>query len=228
MRRRVVVTGLGAVTPVGNDVATTWRALLASTSGAGPITKFDTTHFKVRFACEVKGFDPLAYMERKEVKRNDLYTQYALAASVQAMHDAGLADGGGGVAGEVEGARRGGEVIHVEGGGAQARCAGRHGDVAEAVPARQAGGEVAIDHGGLGRVGDEGAQQQGGGEGKYALHGVSLEVGGQGATMMSRPASTLLAATPFSSTRGRATALPALPSASICTLVPAAVLTSLR
>ncbi|MBK6305560.1 MAG: beta-ketoacyl-ACP synthase II [Gemmatimonadetes bacterium] len=94
MRRRVVVTGLGAVTPVGNDVATTWRALLASTSGAGPITKFDTTHFKVRFACEVKGFDPLAYMERKEVKRNDLYTQYALAASVQAMHDAGLADGG--------------------------------------------------------------------------------------------------------------------------------------
>ena len=94
MRRRVVVTGLGAVTPVGNDVATTWRALLAGTSGAGPITKFDTTHFKVRFACEVKAFDPLAYMERKEVKRNDLYTQYALAASVQAMHDAGLADGG--------------------------------------------------------------------------------------------------------------------------------------
>lgn len=94
MRRRVVVTGLGAVTAVGHDVATTWRALLAGTSGAGPITKFDTTHFKVRFACEVKGFDPGVYMDRKEAKRNDIYTQYALAASVQAMHDAGFAEGG--------------------------------------------------------------------------------------------------------------------------------------
>jgi 3-oxoacyl-[acyl-carrier-protein] synthase II len=94
MRRRVVVTGLGAVTPVGNDVATTWRALLAGTSGAGPITKFDPAPFQVRFACEVKGFDPLAYMDRKEAKRSDLFTQYALAASVQAMTDAGLAEGG--------------------------------------------------------------------------------------------------------------------------------------
>lgn len=94
MRRRVVVTGLGAVTAVGHDVATTWRALLAGTSGAGPITKFDTTHFKVRFACEVKGFDAGAYMDRKEAKRNDIYTQYALAASVQAMHDAGFGEGG--------------------------------------------------------------------------------------------------------------------------------------
>lgn len=94
MRRRVVVTGLGAVTAVGHDVATTWRALLAGTSGAGPITKFDTTHFKVRFACEVKGFDAGVYMDRKEAKRNDIYTQYALAASVQAMHDAGFAEGG--------------------------------------------------------------------------------------------------------------------------------------
>jgi len=94
MRRRVVVTGLGAVTPVGNDVATTWRALLAGTSGAGPITKFDPAPFQVRFACEVKGFDPLAYMDRKEAKRSDLFTQYALAAAVQAMTDAGLAEGG--------------------------------------------------------------------------------------------------------------------------------------
>jgi len=94
MRRRVVVTGLGAVTPVGNDVATTWRALLAGTSGAAAITKFDATHHKVKFACEVKGFDPLAYMDRKEAKRNDIYTQYALAASVQAMADAGLSAGG--------------------------------------------------------------------------------------------------------------------------------------
>ena len=94
MRRRVVVTGLGAITPVGNDVATTWHALVAGTSGAGPITKFDTTHFKVRFACEVKGFDPGQYMDRKEAKRNDVYAQYALAAAVQAMQDAGLSEGG--------------------------------------------------------------------------------------------------------------------------------------
>ena len=94
MRRRVVVTGLGAVTPVGNDVATTWRAMLSGTSGAGPITKFDPEHFRVRFACEVKGFDPLTYMDRKEAKRADIYTQFALAASVQAMADAGLAAGG--------------------------------------------------------------------------------------------------------------------------------------
>jgi len=93
MRRRVVVTGLGAVTPVGNDVATMWRALLAGTSGAGTITKFDPEHFRVRFACEVKGFDPLQYMDRKEAKRADVYTQYAVAASVQAMADAGLSEG---------------------------------------------------------------------------------------------------------------------------------------
>jgi 3-oxoacyl-[acyl-carrier-protein] synthase II len=93
MKRRVVVTGLGAITPVGNDVATAWRALLAGTSGAAPITKFDATKFPVRFACEVKGFDPLQYMDRKEAKRADLYTQYAVAASVQAMADAGLVQG---------------------------------------------------------------------------------------------------------------------------------------
>ncbi|HEY7893257.1 MAG TPA: beta-ketoacyl synthase N-terminal-like domain-containing protein, partial [Gemmatimonadaceae bacterium] len=95
MKRRVVVTGLGMVTPVGNDVATTWRALLDGKSGAGPITKFDAARFPVRFACEVKGFDPLQYMERKEVKRSDLFTQYAVAAAAQAMQDAGLADGTG-------------------------------------------------------------------------------------------------------------------------------------
>jgi 3-oxoacyl-[acyl-carrier-protein] synthase II len=93
MRRRVVVTGLGAITPVGNDVATTWRALQAGVSGASAITKFDASSFPVRFACEVKGFDPLKSMERKEAKRADLYTQYAVAASVEAMADAGLAPG---------------------------------------------------------------------------------------------------------------------------------------
>jgi 3-oxoacyl-[acyl-carrier-protein] synthase II len=93
MKRRVVVTGLGAITPVGNDVAATWRAMLAGTSGAALITKFDATKFPVRFACEVRGFDPLQYMERKEAKRADLYTQYAVAASVQAMADAGFTPG---------------------------------------------------------------------------------------------------------------------------------------
>ncbi|MBV9880876.1 MAG: beta-ketoacyl-ACP synthase II [Gemmatirosa sp.] len=94
MRRRVVVTGLGAISPVGNDVATTWRSLLDGRSGGAPITKFDAERFAVRFACEVKGFDPLLYMDRKEAKRSDLYTQYAMAGAVQAMTDAGLADGG--------------------------------------------------------------------------------------------------------------------------------------
>jgi 3-oxoacyl-[acyl-carrier-protein] synthase II len=92
MKRRVVVTGLGAITPVGNDVATTWRALLEGVSGAVPITKFDATNFAVRFAAEVKGFDPLQYMDRKEAKRADPYAQFAIAAATQAMRDAGLAD----------------------------------------------------------------------------------------------------------------------------------------
>ncbi len=94
MRRRVVVTGLGAVTPLGNDVATTWLAMRAGVSGASNISKFDASAFPVRFACEVKGFDPLQSMERKEAKRADPYTQYAVAASVEAMTDAGLANGG--------------------------------------------------------------------------------------------------------------------------------------
>ncbi len=93
MRRRVVVTGLGAVTPVGNDVATTWQALLAGTSGAADITRFDASKYSVRFACEVKQFDPLAYMERKEAKRADPYAHFAVAASLQAVADAGITPG---------------------------------------------------------------------------------------------------------------------------------------
>jgi 3-oxoacyl-[acyl-carrier-protein] synthase II len=92
MKRRVVVTGMGAITPVGNDVATTWRAITQGVSGGAPITKFDHSTFPVHFACEVKGFDPLLYLERKEAKRADLFAQYAIAASVQAMTDAGLDD----------------------------------------------------------------------------------------------------------------------------------------
>src|SRR5687767_8092147 len=94
MKRRVVVTGMGALTPVGNDVASTWHALLSGASGAANITKFDATTWPVRFACELKGFDPLQYMDRKEAKRADWYAQYAIAASVQAMRDAGLENGG--------------------------------------------------------------------------------------------------------------------------------------
>jgi len=92
--RRVVVTGLGCLTAVGNDVATTWAALRGGIGGAGLITRFDAEKFSTRFACEVKDFDPLQFMDRKEAKRADLYTQYAVAASVQAMRDAGLAEGG--------------------------------------------------------------------------------------------------------------------------------------
>ena len=91
MKRRVVVTGIGAVTPIGKDVATTWDALLAGVSGAAPITRFDASTFDVRFACEVKDFDVYKYMERKEAKRADHFTQYAVAAAKQAMDDAGLA-----------------------------------------------------------------------------------------------------------------------------------------
>jgi 3-oxoacyl-[acyl-carrier-protein] synthase II len=94
VKRRAVITGLGLLSPVGNDVASTWRALLDGANGAGPITQFDTTNFPVKFGCELKGFDPLKYMDRKEVKRTDVFTQMALAASVQAMEDAGFKDGG--------------------------------------------------------------------------------------------------------------------------------------
>jgi 3-oxoacyl-[acyl-carrier-protein] synthase II len=93
-RRRVVVTGLGAVTPVGNDVPAFWDGLLAGRSGGAPIQRFDASRHKVRFAAEVKGYDPGQYMDRKEVKRSDPYTQFAMGASVQAMTDAGLAAGG--------------------------------------------------------------------------------------------------------------------------------------
>ena len=92
MKRRVVVTGMGAITPVGNDVATTWQSLIEGKSGTAPITKFDATKFPVRFAAEVKGFNPLDYMDRKEAKRADQYTQYAVAGARQAMTNAGLVE----------------------------------------------------------------------------------------------------------------------------------------
>lgn len=90
---RVVVTGLGLVTPLGLTTDETWRHLLAGRSGAAPIAKFDPSPLQVRFACEVKGFDALQYMDRKEAKRYDLFAQLALAASHQAMTQAGLVHG---------------------------------------------------------------------------------------------------------------------------------------
>jgi 3-oxoacyl-[acyl-carrier-protein] synthase II len=81
---------MGAITPVGNDVATTWRSLIEGKSGTAPITKFDASKFPVRFAAEVKGFNPLDFMDRKEAKRADQYTQYAIAGARQAMTDARL------------------------------------------------------------------------------------------------------------------------------------------
>lgn len=90
MARRVVVTGLGLVTPVGLTVEESWTNLLAGKSGAAPISKFDPGRLQVRFACEVKGFNPLDHLERKEAKRMDLFTQFAMAAAHQAVVQAGL------------------------------------------------------------------------------------------------------------------------------------------
>ncbi len=85
-----MVTGLGAVTPLGNNVDESWKAILAGESGAAPITKFDATNFKVKFACEVKDFDISPYADRKAARRMDLFTHYAIAASDQAVADAQL------------------------------------------------------------------------------------------------------------------------------------------
>jgi 3-oxoacyl-[acyl-carrier-protein] synthase II len=90
LAQRVVITGVGLVTPVGTDVASTWSALLAGTPGAAPITKFDPSKLSVRFACDVKGFDPLLYIDKKEARRYDLFAQFALAAAQQAITQAGL------------------------------------------------------------------------------------------------------------------------------------------
>src|SRR6218665_1797769 len=88
--RRVVVTGLGALTPIGNNVEEYWQSLMAGVSGAGPITKFDAEKFKTRFACEVKNFDPLNVLERSDVRKYDLFTQYALSVVQEAVQQAGI------------------------------------------------------------------------------------------------------------------------------------------
>jgi 3-oxoacyl-[acyl-carrier-protein] synthase II len=116
---RVFVTGLGAITPIGNDVPTFWKNLTGGVSGAGPITAFDASEFPVRIGCEIKDFDPNQWMDRKVAKRTARVTQYSLAASQQALADAGLtidesnrdnvgvviATGGGGIGQAEEGTR---------------------------------------------------------------------------------------------------------------------------
>ena len=92
-RRRVVVTGLGALTPVGGDVESSWSNLLDGVSGAGDIEAFDASEFGVRIAAEVKNFDVERYVDRKEARRMDLFIQYGVAAGVQAFEDAGLEEG---------------------------------------------------------------------------------------------------------------------------------------
>jgi len=90
LKRRVVVTGLGLVTPCGHSVADTWGALLAGRSGVAPIEKFDTTKFSVKIAAEVKNFDPLKFVEKKEARKMGAFIHYAIAASDEAVYASGL------------------------------------------------------------------------------------------------------------------------------------------
>src|SRR3989449_4726952 len=92
MTRRVAITGLGFVTPLGTDVQSTWEGLVAGRSGAGPITRFDPVQSPVKFACEVKGFEPGRFLDKKEVRRFDLFAQFAVGAADQAVADACLAN----------------------------------------------------------------------------------------------------------------------------------------
>ncbi len=87
---RIVVTGVGAVTPIGNTVDAFWSGMMEGRSGAAPITRFDATEFETRFACEVKDYDPLQHISRKEVQRMDLFAQFAMSAAVMAVDDSGI------------------------------------------------------------------------------------------------------------------------------------------
>ncbi len=86
----VVITGIGTVNPIGNNIGEFWDNMMAGKSGAAPITKFDASEFPTRFACELKGYDPLDHMNRKEIQRMDLFTQYAMSASAMAVEDSGI------------------------------------------------------------------------------------------------------------------------------------------
>lgn len=87
---KIVITGVGAVTPIGNTIDEFWNGMMSGSSGAAPITRFDAAEFDTKFACEVKGFDPLLFITRKEVQRMDLFTQFAIAAASMAVDDSGL------------------------------------------------------------------------------------------------------------------------------------------
>ncbi len=91
--KRVVITGMGIISPIGNDIPSFWNSLTAGVCGIGPITAFDTAEYKVKLAAEVKGFDPLLYMEKQEARKQDRFSQYAVAAASQAMADSGLQSG---------------------------------------------------------------------------------------------------------------------------------------
>jgi 3-oxoacyl-[acyl-carrier-protein] synthase II len=86
----IVVTGVGAVTPIGNTAQDYWTGMMNAANGAGPITRFDAEKFDTRFACEVKQYDPLLHINRKETQRMDLFTQFAISASAMAVEDSGI------------------------------------------------------------------------------------------------------------------------------------------
>ena len=90
--RRVVVTGMGALTPIGNDLESYWNGLISGTSGCANITHFDATNFKTKFACELKGFDPADHFEKKEFRRYDRFSQYGIVAASEAINDSKLID----------------------------------------------------------------------------------------------------------------------------------------
>ena len=88
--KRVVVTGLGAITPIGNNVSDYWNALLNGVSGAAEIKGFDTEKFKTKFACEVKDFNPMDHFDRKEARKHDRYSQFGMVAAAEAIEDSGI------------------------------------------------------------------------------------------------------------------------------------------
>ena len=120
-QRKVVITGIGAVTPLANDAEASWQRLLAGESGAGPITQFDSTDYAVHFACEVKDFDPANWIERKQARRMDRFAQLILAAARQAEADSGVdiaSEGdrvGASIATGIGGLKSSGLLRHVEG-----------------------------------------------------------------------------------------------------------------